>query len=132
MLAPNRFMGVAATLVALSLAAPAGAQGPIKIGELNSYKVFPAFLEPYKKGWELGVERVNAPGGVRGRKIEVVSRDDNGNPGDAVRVAEELLSREGASFLVGTFPSNVGLAVADFLKQRQVLFLAAEPLTDKI
>ena len=36
-------------------------------------------------------------------KIEVVSRDDNGNPGDAVRVAEELLSREGASFLIGTF-----------------------------
>jgi branched-chain amino acid transport system substrate-binding protein len=47
-------------------------------------------------------------------------------------VAEELLSREGASFLVGTFPSNVGLAVADFAKQRKVLFLAAEPLTDKI
>src|SRR4029079_17427593 len=67
-----------------------------------------------------------------GRKIEVISRDDNGNPGDAVRVAEELLSREGASFLVGTFPSNVGLAVADFAKQRRVLFLAAEPLTDKI
>ena len=49
-----------------------------------------------------------------------------------MRVAEELLSREGASFLVGTFPSNVGLAVADFAKQRKVLFLAAEPLTDKI
>ena len=61
-----------------------------------------------------------------------MSRDDNGNPGDAVRVAEELLSREGASFLIGTFPSNVGLAVADFAKQRKVLFIAAEPLTDKI
>src|SRR6266852_667939 len=104
----------------------------IKIGELNSYKVFPAFLEPYKKGWELAVEEVNAAGGVLGRKIEVISRDDNGNPGDAVRVAEELLSREGASFLIGTFPSNVGLAVADFAKQRKVLFIAAEPLTDKI
>ena len=67
-----------------------------------------------------------------GRKIEVVSRDDNGNPGDAVRVAEELLSREGAAFLIGTFPSHVGLAVADFAKQRKVLFIAAEPLTDKI
>ena len=108
------------------------AQGPIKIGELNSYKVFPAFLEPYKKGWELAVEEVNAAGGVLGRKIEVISRDDNGNPGDAVRVAEELLSRERVAFLIGTFPSNVGLAVADFAKQRKVLFLAAEPLTDKI
>ena len=132
MLTRNRLLAGTAALVALSLVGPAAAQAPIKIGELNSYKVFPAFLEPYKKGIELAVEEVNAAGGVLGRKIEVVSRDDNGNPGDAVRVAEELLSREGASFLIGTFPSNVGLAVADFAKQRKVLFIAAEPLTDKI
>ena len=61
-----------------------------------------------------------------------MSRDDNGNPADAVRVAEELLSREKVAFLIGTFPSNVGLAVADFAKQRKTLFIAAEPLTDKI
>lgn len=132
MLTRNRLLAGTAALVALSLVGQAAAQAPIKIGELNSYKVFPAFLEPYKKGIELAVEEVNAAGGVLGRKIEVVSRDDNGNPGDAVRVAEELLSREGAAFLIGTFPSNVGLAVADFAKQRKVLFIAAEPLTDKI
>jgi len=105
---------------------------PIRIGELNSYKVFPAFLEPYKKGMELAVAEINAAGGVLGRPLEVISRDDNGNPGDAVRVAEELLSREKVAFLMGTFASNVGLAVADLAKQRKVLFLAAEPLTDKI
>ena len=113
-------------------AAPAVAQGTIKIGELNSYKVFAAFLQPYKKGWELALEEVNAEGGVLGRKLAIVSRDDNGNPGDAVRAAEELLSRENVSFLVGTFASHVGLAVADFAKQKKVLFIAAEPLTDKI
>ncbi|MEJ7670150.1 MAG: ABC transporter substrate-binding protein [Casimicrobiaceae bacterium] len=112
-------------------AAPATAQ-TIKIGELNSYKVFPAFLEPYKRGFELAVDEVNAAGGVLGKKLEVISRDDNGNPGDAVRVAEELLSREKVEFLIGTFASNVGLAVADFAKQKKVLFIAAEPLTDKI
>ena len=132
MLTRNNLLAGTAALVALALFGPAGAQTPIKIGELNSYKVFPAFLEPYKKGIELAVEEVNAAGGVLGRKIEVISRDDNGNPGDAVRVAEELLSREQVSFLIGTFPSNVGLAVADFAKQRKVLFIAAEPLTDKI
>jgi branched-chain amino acid transport system substrate-binding protein len=132
MLTRNNLLAGTAALVALALFGPAGAQTPIKIGELNSYKVFPAFLEPYKKGIELAVEEVNAAGGVLGRKIEVISRDDNGNPGDAVRVAEELMSREQVSFLIGTFPSNVGLAVADFAKQRKVLFIAAEPLTDKI
>ena len=67
-----------------------------------------------------------------GQKIEVISRDDNGNPGDAVRVAEELVARERVVAVFGTFLSNVGLAVADFSRQRKVLFLAAEPLTDKI
>jgi branched-chain amino acid transport system substrate-binding protein len=118
--------------LAAALVQPAPAQEPIKIGELNSYKAFASFLEPYRKGWELALEEVNAAGGVLGRRIEIVSRDDNGNPGDAVRVADELLTRERVSFIMGTFPSNVGLAVADFAKQRKVFFLASEPLTDKI
>jgi branched-chain amino acid transport system substrate-binding protein len=104
----------------------------VKVGELNSYKVFPAFLEPYKKGWQLALEEINASGGLNGRELEVVSRDDGGTPGDAVRVAEELLSREKASVLMGTFASNVGLAVANLANQRKVVFVAAEPLTDKI
>src|SRR5947209_766495 len=132
MLNRNRLLAGAVALVASSFALPALAQDTIKIGELNSYKVFAAFLEPYKKGWELAVEEVNAAGGVLGKKIEIVSRDDNGNPADAVRVAEELLTRENVHFLIGTFPSNVGLAVADFAKQKKTLFIAAEPLTDKI
>ena len=118
--------------IAVALSAPVSAQEPIRLGELNSYKVFAAFLEPYRKGWQLALEEVNAGGGVLGRPLEIVSRDDNGNPGDAVRVAEELLTREKASFLMGTFASNVGLAVSDLAKQRKVLFLAAEPLSDKI
>src|SRR5499427_2176483 len=127
-----RALASGTALAAAALARPAMAQEPIRLGELNSYKVFAAFLEPYRKGMELALEEVNAAGGVLGKKIEVVSRDDNGNPADAVRVAEELLSREKVAFLIGTFPSNVGLAVADFAKQRKTLFIAAEPLTDKI
>ena len=123
---------ILAVALGAALSQPAAAQGPIKLGELNSYKVFASFLEPYRKGWELALEEINAAGGVLGRPLEIVSRDDNGNPGDAVRVADELLTREKAVLLMGTFASNVGLAVADLAKQRKVLFLAAEPLTDKI
>jgi branched-chain amino acid transport system substrate-binding protein len=122
---------LALVVVAFASALDASAQ-TIKIGELNSYKVFPAFLEPYRKGMELAEEEINATGGIGGRKIEIVSRDDNGNPGDAVRVAEELISREKVTLLMGTFASNVGLAVADLAKQRRILFIASEPLTDKI
>ena len=124
---------VRAVLALLSLAVmlPAAAQ-PLRLGELNSYKQFPAFLEPYRKGMELALDEVNAAGGVLGRKLEIISRDDNGTPGDAVRVADELVTREKVAMLMGTFPSNVGLAVADFAKQRKVPFLAAEPLSDKL
>ena len=123
---------LATLFAACAFGAGAQAQTPIRIGELNSYKAQPAFLDPYKKGWELAVEEINASGGLLGRKVEVVSRDDNGNPGDAVRVAEELVSREKVDLIFGTFLSHIGLAVTDFAKQRKVFFLAAEPLTDKI
>ena len=118
-------------LIALLVSRAPAAQ-TIKIGELNSYKVFPAFLEPYKKGWELALEEINRGGGINGRKLEVVTRDDGGNPGDAVRVAEELISRENVALLMGTFASNVGLAVSNLAAQRKIVFIAAEPLTDKI
>mgnify|MGYP001020649689 CR=1 FL=1 len=128
-------MQLTARLTVAALALTAGwthAQAVFKIGEINSYKAQPAFLEPYKKGMELAVEQVNAAGGVAGRKLQLVTRDDNGNPGDAVRAAEELLAREKIDVLTGSFLSHVGLALTDFAKQKKVFFLAAEPLTDKI
>ena len=118
--------------LSLSAALPASAQDTIRIGELNSYKSQPAFLEPYKKGLEMAADEINKSGGVLGKKVEIVSRDDGGNPGDAVRVAEELATADGINILCGTFLSNVGLAVTEFAGKKKVFFLAAEPLTDKI
>jgi len=116
----------------LATAAPSPAAEAIKVGEINSYTRLPAFTQPYRNGWQLAVEEINAAGGVLGRKIEVISRDDNGDPGTAVKIAEELVSREQVDLLAGTFFSHIGLAVTDFAKQRKVLFMAAEPLSDAI
>ena len=116
-------------IAVMAFASPVFGQGALKIGELNSYKVFPAFLEPYKKGMELAVEEINRSAAV---KVQLVSRDDGGTPGDAVRVAEELIARERVNVLMGTFASNVGLAVSNLAAQRKILFLASEPLTDKM
>jgi len=126
----RRQLALAAALVFTGLAAHA--QGTIKIGEVNSYKAQPAFLEPYKKGMELAVEEINAAGGVNGKKLELITRDDNASPGDAVRAAEELISREKIDVLAGAFLSNTGLALTDFAKQKKFFYLAGEPLTDKI
>ena len=111
---------------------PASSQQTIRIGELNSYEKHPAFLQPYKKGWQMAIDEINGAGGVLGKKLEVVSRDDGANPGDAVRVAEELAIGQGLNILCGTFLSNVGLAVTEFAGKKKIFFLAAEPLSDKI
>jgi branched-chain amino acid transport system substrate-binding protein len=124
--------GITLGLSVLVCGPAAWAQGVIKIGEINSYKAQPAFLEPYKKGMELALEEINAAGGVNGRKLQLIIRDDNATPGDAVRAAEELIAREQVDVLSGTFLSHVGLAVADLARQRKMFFLAGEPLTDKI
>ena len=115
-----------------SLSAPAAAQETIKIGEINSYSALPSFTEPYRKGWRLALDEINANGGIGGKKLEVISKDDGGKPGDAVTQANELVSKDGVVMLAGTFFSNIGLAVSDFAKQKKILFLAAEPLTDAI
>ena len=131
----RRQIALAAASLVMGLSVlPLGAlaQGTIKIGEVNSYKAQPAFLEPYKKGMELAVEEINAAGGVNGKKFELITRDDNASPGDAVRAAEELVSREKIDVLAGAFLSNTGLALTDFAKQKKFFYLAGEPLTDKI
>ena len=126
---------IALVLMLLSFSALAQSQDPnatLKIGEINSYKAQPAFLEPYKKGMQLAVDEVNAGGGLLGKKVVLITRDDNATPGDAIRAAEELLARDKVDVLAGSYYSHIGLALTDFAKQHQVFFLAGEPLTDKI
>lgn len=123
----------AAALAAGARLTPGAAQGaPIKIGDLNSYARWAAFAVPYRNGWQLAVEQINAAGGVLGRQLMVVSRDDGGTPTDALRAAEDLVSRENCTVLVGTFLSNISLAVADFAKQRKTVFVPVLSATDAL
>ena len=104
----------------------------IKIGEIQTYSKLTSFTFPYRNGWQLALEEINKAGGVMGKKIEVISRDDQGKPGEAVKVAEELVSKDKVDLLMGTFFSHVGLAVTDFAKRNKILFVAAEPLSDAL
>jgi len=105
---------------------------PIKIGEINSYSTMPQFTLPYKQGWQLAVEEINVAGGLLGRKVEVVARDDAGKPEEALRHAIELTSKERVDVLAGGFLSNVGLALADHAQKNKRVFIASEPLTDAL
>jgi len=128
----RHFLGLGLAIALCGMANNAMAQGEIKIGEINSYSLLPAFTDPYRKGWQLAVEEINASGGINGKKLVVVSKDDGGKPADAQTAANELVSSENVAMLAGTFLSNIGLAVSDFANQKKVFFLAAEPLTDAI
>ncbi len=121
------------TAVLATFCLGAFAQGkPIKIGEINSYSSMPQFTSPYRQGWQLAVEEVNAKGGLLGRKVEVIARDDAGKPEEALRHAIELTSLEHVDVLAGGFLSNVGLALADHALKNKRLFVASEPLTDAL
>ena len=125
-----RIVGVALMVL---LTSPAFAQTPIKIGEINTYSGIAApFTGPYRQAIEMAVDEVNAKGGLLGRKVEVIFRDDKGDPAEAVKHAQDLTASEKVNLIAGTFLSNVGLAVSDWAKQNKVLFVASEPLTESL
>ncbi len=123
-----------AAVLAASLAVSGGAQAAetIRIGDINSYKRLPAHTIPYKQGAELAIEQINAAGGVLGKPLELVSRDDQGKPGEAVRYAEELFTKEKVVLISGSLFSHVGLALGAYAGQKKRLYLAAEPLADSL
>jgi len=130
----SRLAALTASALLLALgAAPTAAQAPIKLGDINTYSGIGApFTGPYRVGVEMAVEEINARGGVLGRKLEVVFRDDKGQPAEAVKHAQELVESDKVVMITGTFLSNVGLAVSDWAKQNKAMFLASEPLTEAL
>ena len=119
-------------LLVLVAGAHAASDTPIKIGEINSYSTMPQFTQPYRQGWQLAVEEINVAGGLLGRKIEVIARDDGGKPEEALRHAIELTSKEKVDVLAGGFLSNVGLALADHAQKNRRVYIASEPLSDAL
>lgn len=105
---------------------------PIRIGEINSYSAIPAFTLPYRKGWEMARDEINTEGGVLGRPIEIISHDDAGNPANAVRLAQQLVTQDNVDLLAGGYLSNVGLAISGYALHANKLYAAGEPLSDAL
>lgn len=128
----KKTMGIALAAILLASTAAKAQQGEIKVGEINSYSALPAFTDPYRKGMELALKEINDAGGINGKKLVIISKDDAGKPAEALTAANELVSKDGVVMIAGGFLSNVGLALSDFAKQKKVMYLAAEPLTDAV
>lgn len=129
----KRAIALGGAVAAMALA-PLGASSAdtIRIGDINSYKRLPAHTVPYRHGVELAIEQINAAGGVLGKQLELVSRDDAGKPGEAVKIAEELFSKDKVALISGSLFSHVGLALTSYAGKKKVLYVAAEPLADAL
>ena len=133
MLTTRRHFAAAGLAAVLAAGFGAGATAEtIKIGDINSYTRLPAHTVPYKQGALLAIEEINKSGGVMGKKLELISRDDQGKPGEAVKVAEQLFSRDKVVMISGSLFSHVGLALSAYSKRNKKLYLAAEPLADAL
>lgn len=125
---------VIALLVLVAGVAPVAAQGkPIRIGEINSYSgLATVYTFPYKEGILMAVKEINDAGGVLGRPLEFVFRDDKLKPDEAVKAARELVGQEKVDYLAGCISSGVGLAISAYAKEAKTLYFATHCQTSRL
>ena len=80
--------------------------------------------EPVLKGAEMAVKEINDKGGVLGKKLQLLSRDSKANADEAVRLARELIIKQGVDFLAGTLTSAEAPAVSTVAKENKIVFIA--------
>lgn len=105
---------------------------PVRIGEVHSDNGQSAQSQAYRNGLMLALEEVNVAGGVRGRPLELVARNDSGNADDAARNARDLVRVDHVDVLTGTMLSNVALAVSRVAAQQKTVFVVGDALSDAI
>lgn len=120
------FMVARLAILALASAACVGfAQTPIKIGAFLSVTGPAAFLgEPEQKTLEMYVDRINAAGGVAGRKLQLVVYDDAGDADKARTFAKRLLDQDNVDVLVGGSTTGTTMAAVPLAEQAQVPFIS--------
>lgn len=121
--------GVAMLLAVFSTAVHAQA---IRIGEINSFSGVPQSGQAYRNGAAMAIAELNAAGGLLGRNVELISRDDGGNPDEAIRHAGALIKDEHVDVLTGSMLSNVALSVARIAASEKKLFVVGDALSDAI
>jgi len=100
-------------LGAVALPGAAQAQGNIKLGFVASLSgPFTIWGVQVRDGMKMAVDELNEKGGVLGRKLELVERDDKNNPNEGITAFQYLVEREGIVAAGGMISSDVGLAVS--------------------
>ena len=122
-LSPKALIG--AGLLAFALGEPVLAQNTIKIGSVLSVTGPAAFLgEPEEKTIKMYVDKVNAEGGVNGKKLELVSYDDGGDANKARTFATRLVEEDKVAAVLGGSTTGTTLAMIPVFEEAKIPFIS--------
>src|SRR5437868_3591702 len=121
-------------LAALALLSGSVYSQTIKIGLVTALSGQSARAgEAITRGLSVAIDEINAKGGVLGRKLELVRRDDEATPAKGVLAARELLFKEKVAVLFGGLDTPVSLAIVPIVNEAKVPFMgpwaAGTPIT---
>jgi branched-chain amino acid transport system substrate-binding protein len=129
-----RLLSAVSAAVVCFAGVPALADDPIKIGFIGSLSGPSSKSgEAITRGLTIAIDEINASGGLLGRKLTLLRRDDEANPGKGLIAARELVQREKVAVLFGGLQTPVSLAIVPFVNQVKVPFVgpwaAGTPVT---
>jgi branched-chain amino acid transport system substrate-binding protein len=118
-------LGAGASLLAMPWVARAQGGDTIKIGfPMPLTGPYAAEAKDQVKSAQLAVQQINDKGGVAGRKVELLVRDDKLNAGEAATRALELIENDKVSAIVGALSSAIQLATNEVTRARGVLYIS--------
>ena len=121
------------TLVLMQMVSFVSAQETIKIGALLPLTGAEApFGEAFKKAYALAVQDINARGGIQGKPLELILKDTESKPREAIKAANELMGASQVVALVGGWSSDIAKVVAPLAQEAGVPYLLDHPSSDRL
>jgi branched-chain amino acid transport system substrate-binding protein len=128
------FICISIILVSFLWTLPIGAADPIKFGFLQTLSggVAQQYGIDDLDGVKIAIEEINAKGGILGRPLEAIVRDDKLAPEPAVRGAKDLILNEKVNWIQGGVSSAVALAVSSLCRKEKVPYIITGAMSSKI
>lgn len=98
-----------ASVIGAGIGVPAHAADPIKIGVIGEDSAVAG--ASITKAAQLAADDINAKGGIKGRKVQIVTYDDHSSAADAVRAFQRAVNQDHVDAVIATYISEVALAI---------------------
>lgn len=129
----SRLLLGAALAAGLAATLPARAQDTVNMGAVLSLTGSNATVgEDVRRAVALAVDKVNATGGVLGKKFNVIVEDSGGNPTTALNAARKLVSVDKVPVVIGEYSSGITLPMAQYLVKEGVTHINVASTSVKI